>query len=121
MAKNHNFIYLGFTDDDDDVIKVGMTQQTCYARCKNTDFTIYMAIEIMEKCSRMDLKVIEAKVLRYYTKNYSIAKGEEYFYCLKSLAKITNEFINTVREIIKQELGIVFCQEIKMKVQPNLY
>lgn len=121
MATNHNYIYLGFLDNDSNVIKVGMTQQTCYTRCKNADYTICMAIEIMEKCDRFDLRVIEAKVLKYYTNKYSIAKGEEYFNCSKSLTKIASEFMDITKAIIKQELGQVFCQEIKAKVRPNFY
>ena len=121
MATNHNYIYLGFLDNDNDIIKVGMTQQTCYTRCKNADYTIYMAIEIMEKCNRFNLRAIETKVLKYYTNKYSIAKGNEYFNCSKSLTKITSEFMNITKAIIKQELGQVFYQEIKAKVRPNFY
>ena len=44
---NHYYIYLGRKNGKRVIHKVGQTRQTCYARCKNANYKIGCAFEII--------------------------------------------------------------------------
>ena len=77
----HAYLYLGFTDDET-MIKIGQTTQTCWSRCKKSDYTIYTAIDLSNYNIRncfFKLDYFENLMVHYYHREYSLAKGSEYF------------------------------------------
>lgn len=84
MACNHSFIYLGLSKENKNIIKVGQTQQTCWARCKYADYRIGLAFEIFtsdgKRCIDNNLLTqIEKEILQVFREQFLTVKGREYF------------------------------------------
>lgn len=78
MKKYGCKIYCGFLNENDNVVKIGRTVKTCYARCKNTDYTIHQAAFFFE--IEYDVYIaIENELRKMYKKLYNLYDGNEYF------------------------------------------
>jgi hypothetical protein len=126
MATNHAYIYLGMLDEDDDIIKIGMTRQTCYARSNTADFTIQRAYEIY-KCrngritliSQQELRAVEKEILQRYRNKYCTVRGMEYFKAEQNIRKLSIEFEKEMNDILQKAdyMGSFFREP----VQPYYY
>lgn len=84
MASNHSFIYLGLSKENKNIVKVGQTQQTCWARCKYADYRIGLAFEIFtpdgKRCIDNNLLTqIEKEILQVFREQFLTVKDREYF------------------------------------------
>lgn len=119
MATNHNYIYLGQERGKRRVYKVGMTQQTCHARCRKADFRIGIAFEI-SGISADTLKIIENEVLLHFRDEYSIEHGLEYFRMPKHNWEQSSAYFTTVVTEVLTEKNLQY--EIKRGwVEPYSY
>lgn len=83
MAK-HSFIYLGRERGKRVVHKVGQTTQTCWARCKSSDYLIGVGIEInlpgeTSLTRSKQLNEAEAVIINYFAERFPVEHGCEYF------------------------------------------
>lgn len=83
MAK-HSFIYLGRERGKRVVHKVGQTSQTCWARCKSSDYLIGVGIEInlpgdTSLTRSKQLNEAERAIIEYFAERFPIEHGCEYF------------------------------------------
>lgn len=104
----HNFIYLGKEKGTRTVFKVGMTTQTCYARCKNSDYKIGCAFEILSDIPIRQLLDIEDTIIKIFDDKFSVAHGREYF-------KVPQKEGNW------DSIKILFCKEMKKILTENDY
>jgi hypothetical protein len=78
----HNYIYLGRERGKRVIHKVGQTTQTCWARCKNSDYLIGVGVDIVIPAGReywYTLNEIEQEMLTYFRNRFAIEHGLEYF------------------------------------------
>ena len=76
----HSHIYLGRERGKRVVHKVGLTTQTCYARCKNADYLIGMSFEIdFPRNSTIWLNDVENFIIGRFEENFVLEHGREYF------------------------------------------
>ncbi len=79
----HNYIYLGRERGKRVVHKVGQTTQTCWARCKNSDYLIGVGVDIIfplgTRFPESKLNLIEWEMLNYFSNLFNIEHGREYF------------------------------------------
>lgn len=83
----HYFIYLGKEKGKRVVYKTGQTVRDCYARCKNADYQIGIAIDIdLNSCEfaqdwhrKYRLDVIEQSIVHYFAERFPVEHGREYF------------------------------------------
>ena len=98
---NHYYIYLGRENGKRVIHKVGQTRQTCYARCKNADYKIGCAFDIIfsdkitDKEKRELLTVAENIVITRFREKYKIEHGREYF-------RTTKQNWNTVKAYFEE-------------------
>jgi hypothetical protein len=127
MATKYSYLYLGFLDDDSSVIKIGRTSQTCKARCKNADYTIYYGIRLFKQIKNIDkticceelsiptLNSLEQLILSYYRQNYKLNKGFEYFnnkdkdfnFLKKEFEEIVNKVLKIVNDTLPENYKII--------------
>lgn len=84
MASNHHYIYLGRERGKRVVHKVGQTKQTCWARCKSSDYLIGVGIEILtpgetSNTRSKQLNEAERAIIAYFAERFPIEHGCEYF------------------------------------------
>lgn len=84
MAANHHFIYLGRERGKRVVHKVGKTQQTCWERCRSSDYLIGVGIEILtlgatSRIRSKQLNEAEKTIINYFADRFPIEHGNEYF------------------------------------------
>ena len=98
---NHYYIYLGRENGKRVIHKVGQTRQTCYARCKNADYKIGCAFDIIfsdemtDKEKRELLTFVENIIITRFKEKYKIEHGREYF-------RTTKQNWNTVKTYFEE-------------------
>lgn len=95
MAR-HSYIYLGRERGKRVVHKVGQTVQTCWARCKNSDYLIGVGIEIdlpgaTSVTRSKQLNEIENAIILFFADRFPIEHGNEYFRTSKHPWEMTKE------------------------------
>lgn len=77
----HNYIYLGRERGKRVVHKVGQTTQTCWARCKNSDYLIGVGIDIIFPIGAKwyELDFIENEIIWFFQEQFPLEHGREYF------------------------------------------
>ena len=96
----NNKLYFGTLNKDKSIIKVGITSQTCWARCKNADYRICRAIRF-PNLEYYEVKALECLMINEYRKIKKIYKGEEYFYSgLTSLKDNIEEWYSIIEKVM---------------------
>lgn len=106
---NHYYIYLGRENGKRVIHKVGQTRQTCYARCKNADYKIGCAFEIVfknkvsEESKKSTLTVLENIILSKFREHYKVEHGREYF-------RTPKQNWDTVKVFFEEEMKDIFTK-----------
>lgn len=102
-------LYMGYLKQNTKytVIKIGQTTKTCWSRCKNEDYHICQAVQLLYHHNTNIPKglsdFLEAAMLFEYRNKYPAFKGNEYFYIEnKSKEEIEKEWYNIINTLIKQ-------------------
>ena len=103
-------LYMGYYEGKTEytVIKIGKTTKTCWSRCKNEDYLICQAVNLM-RYSYLDNNIpnglcdfLEAAMIFEYRNRYKTYKGDEYFYIPnKSKFEIEKEWRDILNTIIQ--------------------
>ena len=118
----HSFIYLGKERGKRVIYKVGQTKQTCYARCKCSDYLIGMGIEIKLSPSTLnkELNSIEREILKVFSDKFPIEHGNEYFRMKKYDWDMSKDFFLIEMLVILRNRGLNYTIYDEW-VKPNTY
>lgn len=124
MISNHSFIYLGLSKENKNIIKVGQTQQTCWARCKYADYRIGLAFEIFNADGKNHidnnlLTQIEKEILQVFREQFLTVKGREYFKISEDWEDIKWFFAGEMQKILNYK-HVTFEMFYKW-VEPHTY
>lgn len=114
----HSFIYLGKERGKRVIYKVGLTTQTCYARCKNDNYQIGIGIEI--DLANQSLRSIEKEILEVFAENHRIEHGNEYFHMKKHNWEMAKDFFLEEMRLILRKRGLNYTIH-EGWVTPNSY
>lgn len=123
---NQYFIYLGRERGKRVIHKVGQTTRSCYSRCKSADYIIGCGFEIVmpnnyiETKKKKTLNAVEECIINYFTENFKVEHGREYFHTTKmKWEQIKPFFIEEMKSILDMfELDYIIHEGW---VAPNTY
>ena len=105
----HYHIYLGRERGKRTVHKVGQTTQTCYARCRSSDYLIGMSYELIfpnnvtHKARKMRLNEVEQFIIKNFDEQFKVVHGREYFRTAKKQwAEIRKIFIEAMSSYLEE-------------------
>ena len=105
-VKNHYYIYLGKERGKRNIYKVGRTTQTCWARCKNSDYLIGLGVDIQmppSATSWSEFVWAEEMIIKTFAKNFAKAHGNEYFKTQWSWDRIKELFMSEIISYLEQK------------------
>lgn len=92
-------IYFSDKCERPELCKIGFTEQTCFTRCRNADYTITHAFEDAN-LTRADLQFIEAWIRCQFKKKYEQI-GDDYFVVNRQKKTAEKLFIQCVKQAYK--------------------
>lgn len=117
MATNHNIIYIGETKSG--LIKIGVTQQTPYRRCYNTDYQIKYFYDAGKNTITRSCLFEAEKLLKLFMNNKFNKVGNTHDYYYGNIDQAITFFINTI-PYIEKALGIRFGEIQKHESEADI-
>lgn len=106
-----NYVYLG-KGLEEGVYKIGMTKQTCWSRCHNSDYRIGIAFSVVPKDSSFltrnhTLHTLEQGLIKMFKELFPIAHGKEYFKINASWDTVKELFSLKITSMI-EDMGLEY-------------
>jgi hypothetical protein len=122
----HYHIYLGRERGKRTIHKVGQTTQTCYARCRSSDYLIGMSYELIfpegmiSSEKKECLNEAERFIIKNFESKFKVVHGHEYFRTTKKKWEETRQIFITEMTAFLTEKGWEY-EVHEGWVAPNTY